>query len=276
MLTLQRRIAVFLAVVATCAVTLVVSAGPAAAEICDTGVGDGTVEIGDCDEGSEGDGEGNGAGSGPSCDIQPGDNGCWNGESCLINDPSTLELDEVPDGALPPKPGDDYHHAFRLCDSGYVWYWSEDGGPSIEELATQAFNSLPFPTITPTFNPPRRTIVNLETWWWAAGATNDELSASAGSVTVRATPSHREVDPGDGSGVMRCSFATTESDACTHVYRRSNAEGYAARMRLVWTLVFTDGGDVVELNGLPTEFTSPWTPVTVPVNEIQTRVTKVR
>jgi len=270
-----RRLITLLIGTAMLMVGSVVMAGSASAEPCEITRDDGSVYIGDCDESHEiidGDNED----AAVACEIEPGDNACWNGESCLINDPSTIPLEAVPDGALPEQPDEDSHHAFRLCDSGYVWYWSQDDGPSVEELATEAYNSLPFPQITPTFNPPTRTIVNLPTWWWAAGASQDELSASAGSVTVRATPSRLQVDPGDGSATLNCDFVTEQSDACSYTYRRAKASGYDARMRLTWTLEFTDGGDVITVAGIPTDFTTQWSAVTVPVNEIQTRVTRVR
>ena len=260
------------------ALTTAVAASPASAELCeyDQGGDKGIVWV-DCDAilGHVGE-EGGTESGGPSCEIEAGDNACYNGESCLINDPSTISEESVPEGALPPKPGDEYHHAFRLCNSGYVWYWTKEGEASVEELALRAYGELKSPPFNPTFNPPTRTLVNLDTWWWADGAPARALSETAGSVTVEARPSHMEVDPGDGSGAFQCEFVTSKADTCTHTYRRASRDiGYQGRMRLVWNLTITDSDAPIDLAGLPTSFSSPWESVTVPVREVQSLVTDV-
>ena len=255
-----------------------VAAGPANAKLCEVDMGGdkGVVWV-DCDTipGHGGDTSDPGP-SKPSCEIEGGDNACFNGESCLINDPSRIPEESVPEGALPPKPGDDYHHAFRRCDTDYVWYWTKESEASVEELALRAYGELAAPAFDPTFNPPTRTLVNLDTWWWADGAPAQALSETAGSVTVAARPSHMEVDPGDGSGAFQCDFVTSKTDTCTHTYQRaSTGDGYQGRMRLVWDLTFTDTDAPIDLLGLPTSFSSPWESVTVPVREVQSLVTHV-
>lgn len=277
MLSLSRRLArlvlgTFVIALMATALTVVV-ASPASAGPCDGDSDVGQIEFGDCDPGSDGEDGDDSSGSGtPSCTIKPGDNACYKGESCLVNDPSTLTIDEVPEGSLPPKPGDDYHHAFRICPTtGYVWYWSKEDEPSPAELATEAFNKLKTPAFTPTFNPPTRTLVNLPTWWWAAGPAEAPISESAGSVTVTATPDRIEVDPGDGTGVLTCEFVTQMSDACSHVYvRSSKGDGYPGRVRLMYDIGVTDGGATIGVPGIPAELGSPWVGVTVPVREVQT------
>lgn len=277
MLTVARQVPRLLAGLLACsliALAMVFLASPASAGLCEVDDGSGGVKMVDCDTvpGHPGDGP-----TGPACELEPGDTGCYNGEGCLINNPSTIPLEDVPDGALPPKPGDDYHHAFRICDTGgAVWYWSQEAEPDIGELAMRAYGQLNAPVFTPTFNPPTRTIVNLDTWWWASGASTQVLSASAGSVTVIAEPRVMEVRPGDGP-LFTCEFVTAKSDDCSHVYKRSSpGEGYAGGMRLVWDLTFTDSDDPIDIAGLPETFSSPWVPVTVPVREVQSVVTGVR
>lgn len=267
-----------LALVATVAAGLVVLIPAAAhAELCEVTV-DNQIKLVDCDTGSgndgdDGDDDGGGGSNGvPACEIEPGDNACYEGESCLINDPAKADLELIADD-LGPKPGDDYHPAFRACGTGdYLWYWSDDGGPSLEELALEAYGNLPFPTFTAAFNPPGRTLVNLETWWWADDASTAPLTASAGSVTVTAEPNRMQVDPGDGSAPVVCNFITSKSDECVHVYRKARSGGYTARIRLVWNVSFTDDDSPITLEGLPTTFTSPWQATNVPVREVQTVV----
>lgn len=272
-----RRVVVGLVAVATMSFgVLVLASSPAAAALCEVTQKDGTIKLVDCDSvpgNGGGDGDEGGGGGAPSCTVEPGDTGCYNGKSCYIKDPAEYEESDPAKEDLGPKPSEDAHAAFRLCDKeeGPVWYWVEADEPSQEELALQALGQLDAPAITPTFNPPTRTLVNLPTWWWAAGAGDQPLTATAGSVTVTATPSRMEVDPGDGGAVKACPFVTQRSDACSYTYRKgSNGAGYPARVRLVWTLVFTDTAAPIDLPDIPTTFESPWSGTTVPVREVQT------
>jgi hypothetical protein len=264
------------------AALLTAVSSPAAAGICGVDPQTGKTIFGDCDEGADGDGatgdgDGDGDGGGtaqPTCDLRPGDNVCIGGKSCLLNDPSLNEEEDVADD-MPPKPeGDGWHAAFRHCEGeSPTWFWSQDTEPTPAELATEAFNQLETPPYTATFNPPTRTLVNLDTWWWADGPAATPITASAGSVTATAAPNRLEVDPGDGTGVKTCAFVTEQSDTCSHTYTRSSAgEGYPARMRLVYAVSFTDGGTPLVVEGLPAELSSAWAAVTVPVRETQTVV----
>ncbi|MET0931937.1 MAG: hypothetical protein ABWX74_20650 [Aeromicrobium sp.] len=283
MLTTPRMARAFLALLGTTMVAtllVLVVAPPAEAGVCGVDPKTGELIFGDCDNGvpgTDGDGDGGGGGTAqPSCELRPGDNVCIKGKSCLLNDPAKNSEEDVAD-ELPPKPeGDDWHVAYRSCEGETgigTWYWSRDTEPTPEELATTAFNQLKTPAYTVTFNPPTRTLVNLDTWWWAEGPDVEPITASAGSVTATAGPDRLEVDPGDGSGVMSCPFVTKRSDACSYTYLRSSkGDGYPARMRLVYSVSFTDGGAALDVAGLPTELSSDWGAVTVPVREAQTLV----
>ncbi|MET0448838.1 MAG: hypothetical protein ABWX74_05075 [Aeromicrobium sp.] len=273
------RACVAIVATATLATMLVLAIStPASAEYCGKDPETGLIIIGDCDDGTpavDGDGDGDGGQTAqPTCHLRPGDNVCIGDKSCLVNDPSLNDEEDLVDD-LPPKPeGEGWHAAFRQCvGEDYLWYWSQDAEPTPAELATEAFNQLRTPPYVVTFNPPTRTLVNLDTWWWAQGPEVAPITASAGSVTATAAPDRLEVDPGDGSGVMSCPFVTERSDACSYIYPRSSkGEGYPARMRLVYAVSFTDGGAALDVAGLPTELSSAWGAVTVPVREAQTLV----
>jgi hypothetical protein len=214
---------------------------------------------------------------------------CEGTAACWGNNPAANDAEDVAD-EIGPKPDDpDAHVAYKSCrrpdGSTYDdWYWATAGGPSLSELAQRAYGALNFPTFTPAFNPPTRTYVNLDTWWWADGATKTELiGSSALGVRALATPDHMEVDPGDGSGAFTCDFVTAKADACAHTYRRASnfgkatardgSKAYAARMRLVWTVRFErNGAPITVPPGVPTAFSSPWRGAAVPVREIQTVV----
>lgn len=226
----------------------------------------------------------------PTCEyVDNFDEFCEGPNACWGNNPAANDEEAVKD-KLPPKPDDpDANVAYKSCirpdGSLYdAWYWSTPGDAvSLSELAQRAYGALEFPDFTPAFNPPTRTIVNLDTWWWAQGASEEELiGSSALGVRALATPSHMDVDPGDGSDVITCAFSTTKSDDCFHTYRRSSDRGTAtaedgskafpARVRLVWSVRFERNGNPLQVNGVPTSFHSAWQGVAVPVREVQTVV----
>lgn len=292
-MTVTKRLVVALLTAILSAGVLVSVASPALA--CDTsgGTTDDTVDYGeDCDTGGTdgaGDGDGDGDGSGPTkptCDLSksPYTEFCEGKVACWGNNPAANEED-TPGLGAGKKPGDEYHLAYKACADGTdKWYWTKDDeGPSLPDLARQAVGSLKFPAYQLVFNPPTRTYVNLPTWWWADGATTDELiGTSAGAVRAIATPDRMEVDPGDGSGVMTCPFVVEKSDNCSYTYRRASVKGaatapdgstaYPARMRLTYDLVIENGGTPITVAGIPDTFSSPWQDVAVPVREVQTVV----
>lgn len=242
---------------------------------------------GSTDPGS-GDGGGD-SGGGPTCDKSKapytefcdGTAACWGNNPAAVKDPKELE------GT--PKPDEDANVAYKSCrradGSTYdEWYWSTAAdGPSLNELAQRAFGALRVPVFAPTFNPPGRSYVNLDTWWWAQGASDEEIiGSSALGVVAIAAPNRLEVDPGDGSNTIDCAFSTTKSDACTYMYRRGSNRGsataedgsraYPARMRLVYDVRFERNGAPLALAGLPTSLSSPWRGTAISVREIQTVV----
>ncbi|MQS10394.1 hypothetical protein FNX48_025505 [Streptomyces sp. IF17] len=153
-------------------------------------------------------------------------------------------------------------------------------GPSLTELAWEAFGELSVPDFTLAHSPPVQAVIFVDTWWWAEGPSDGEVrGSSAGGVVAIAEPSRLEVDPGDGSGVLDCPFTVRESDACSHVYDRASVNGTArtgdglaahpARARLVYTVRFENNGAPLTLPGLPEALESEWQETPVRVTEVQ-------
>jgi len=215
----------------------------------------------------------------PPCDLEaPYDEFCEGTAACWGNNPAKVENPTELEGV--PKPSEDAYAAYKACrraDGSFYseWYWTTEPnpGPTPAEAAQQAFGELTTPAFTAAFNPDTRTLVNLETWWWAEGADAQEI-VGTGALGVRAigTPDRIEVDPGDGTGTFTCDFVTSESDACSHVYRRASRPTYDARMRLVYSVRFERNGNPMDLPGLPTQLESPWQGTAVDVDEVQSIV----
>lgn len=255
----------------------------------ETEVIDGKVEtVVRCPGGEEdGDGDGDGGGGEQTCEFyEQYDEFCHGEAACWGNDPAAVkEPEELKDV---PKPSPEAHVAYRSCrypdgTTETQWYWStQNEEPPLEEQAMEAYGLLTTPNFDLSFNPPQRTYVNLDTWWWADGAGDDEITgSSAFSVVAIATPDHIEVDPGDGSGTITCDWATSKSDTCTHAYNQASTNGdaqvngspaYTASATLVYSVRFENGGEPLEIEGLPTELESPPEQVEVPVAEMQNLV----
>lgn len=258
-------------------------------------VGDGEVEyVAQCPpEESEtgpvgGDG---GSGGGPSCDLSTVEHVadypyCVGTTACAVNNPSTLPLDRWP---MDEQPSPEHIFTFTWCETAsgevdYYWSWflPEETGPSLAELAQQAFGQLVTPSYQVGFNPPGRALVNVPTWFWAQTSAGGVITGtSALGVVAIGEPSHLLVDPGDGGEVFTCGFTTVESQGCEHTYRRSSAGGtgevdgvpaFTARMRLVYDVRFEDDGVPLEVPGLPDTLESPWQSTAIPVMEIQSVV----
>ncbi|ROS30710.1 hypothetical protein [Cellulomonas sp. PhB150] len=290
MLTLHRALASALTALVGLALVLPMPAATAAegCSLVEAGVVDGkmtyeTVCPGDESGGDEtGGGGGGGAPAPEKCDKSVVDGVgdyvfCVGTTACAVNNPSHLDEADWPED---DRPGPDYIYTFKWCttaagdtDYGWSWYQPEDQGPSLEELAQQAFGALQTPAFSVAFNPPGRTVVGFPTWFWAdTGSAGTLTGSSAGGVVAIAQPAHLEVDPGDGRGVRTCAWTTTESDECSVDYPRSSP-GYPARMRLVYDVRFENDGAPLDLAGLPTVLQSPWERRAVPVAEIQSIVT---
>jgi hypothetical protein len=223
-----------------------------------------------------------GGSSQPSCEYTGSYNEfCEGTAACWGNNPAANSEDAVAD-ELGPKPDDEEAHpAYKKCQrpDGTTyddWYWATPGdGPTLAELAQRAFGALRIPAFAATFNPPTATYVNLDTWWWAQGVEDGPLvGSSALGLRAIATPQYMQIDPGDGSGVQRCTFSVTKSDTCVYVYRRSSdrlpGKAYPARMRLQYGVTFERNGTPLTIPGAPNALASPWQPVSVPVREVQT------
>lgn len=250
------------------------------------------------DEGDEGD-TGGGEEEEPDCylDRQDSfnyDHAYCDGElSCYIYSPPPSAEDEEDWPERPADVPDDWVYVNRACFTQppeeslevneYDWIEPpEPAEPSWPDEARQAFGRLVAPTFELAFNPPRQSVVNVDTWYWAEGATAGEITGtSAAGLVAIATPDRFEVDPGDGSDTLSCDFSVAESDTCGHVYVRASVNGtaavdgvpaYAARGRLVYSVRFELNGEVMEIDGVPTEFTTDWSETAVPVAEIQSVV----
>ncbi|TDC53634.1 hypothetical protein E1212_05560 [Jiangella ureilytica] len=291
--------------VGTTVITLV-QVSPAAAEDCwqQVETSPGVYEYVNTCAGDDGEGEGDDGGDGgddgggstePECylgreDIFDYDWSYCEGElSCYVySPPPTAPTPEdwpekpagTPDGAV---------YAVLTCftqppEEDVVIYenlWLEPPEDVInwEQEAVQAFGQLVAPDFDLAFNPPAKSYVTLDTWYWAEGATDGEIEGtSAAGLVATATPERLEVQPGDGSGTLNCPFSVTQSDACSYVYEKASVNGtatvdgepaYAGQARLVYTVRFEFNGEIMEIAGAPTVFETPWEGTPIPVAEIQ-------
>lgn len=272
-------------------------AGPALAvgdecEVVEAGIVDGqmtyrTVCPGDEQPGAGSDADG-GSVSAPTCDLSTVEGVadlpfCVGTTACVVNNPSHLDPATWPEET---RPSPTAIYTWRWCETAdgevdYVWLWYEPAtqGPSLADLAQQAFGALTTPAFTVQFNPPGRAIVGLATWFWAGTEQTGRLTGSSAlGVVAIATPSRLELDPGDGSGARTRPWTTSESAACSVTYERASVEAgaYTARARLVYDVRFENNGAPLDLTGLPTRLQSPWQATSVPVAEVQALVTTGR
>jgi len=165
-----------------------------------------------------------------------------------------------------------------------VWVGQANPPPPLVDQAREAFGQLVVPKATLVFNPPGRTLVNFDTWFWAQDLSVAELrGTSAFGLVAVATPGTLVITPGDGSAPLSCSWVTVKSDACAHAYRRSSVGGsvrgasgapaYEASGKATWTVRFEQNDAPVVVAGAPTELTGPELTVAVVVAEVQTLVT---
>ncbi|MCD9198448.1 hypothetical protein [Aeromicrobium wangtongii] len=218
---------------------------------------------------------GTGSGSEGSCELRPVDSGYDNPSApfCIKND-VCFNVDHFAPLVMPEgdKPNEDSTARVTLCYNGSMgppaprrifWTGDEEEPPSLIEQVRSAVDALDFATPTVGVSPAGLTLVNLDTWFWLDGVQR-EVTATAFTVTARATIRTMTVDPGDGSGTFTCpTIATTSAEAqnnCVHEYRRSSRRGagsvdgqpaFKATVTTVYDLTFTHGGNPIPAAAIP-------------------------
>jgi hypothetical protein len=158
--------------------------------------------------------------------------------------------------------------------------------PPLIVQARQAIATLRIPRVGLAFNPPGRTIVGIDTWWWATGTTaRARHGTSAFGLVATATPTTVSIDPGDDTDPTTCPWTTTRTAAehhCHTTYTTSSTTGplsvrgrpaYRATITPTWQITFTNDGTPITFPDLDTTIDGPPTTTPVPVYEIQTIVT---
>lgn len=231
-------------------------------------------------------GPGPGDNAEPSCEFfDIWDEFCRGTAPCYSFDPSYMQDEdyarahESPE--LPPKPSDDDHLIYVSCmppggERQNTYYWSSqfDEGISTRDRLLAAYGRLTIPHVTPVFNPPVRTLVNLDTWWWAeGGSTGPIVGTEALGLVAIAEP--RSMVVSAAGQTVTCPIVTSKSDECRMVFRRSG--DYTATMQIAYTIRFELGGQPFAVPGGNNDVLSMSSSdtVQVPVREVQSRVTKV-
>lgn len=236
------------------------------------------------DSGDDGDDGGDdGGGGGSECDLIDPFTYCNGGDRCY-------QSEWHPPWAMPPepKPNPDSEPVIENCatppSTAVTSYpvWSDDvpDVPPLEDQAWSAFGELAAPPFDLRYGPAALSYVGTDTYFWVEGPGDGEIiGSSAFTVVAIATPDHVEVDPGDGSGVVNCGWATSETDDCVRTYVDSSVGGgttdaagtpsYAAQARLIYDVRFENAGAPLNLPGLPTTLESAWVSAAVPVGEVQ-------
>jgi hypothetical protein len=239
-------------------VTLLASiAGPAAAGVTDGSNEDDTVSA-DVEVTLPG-GPGSGGGDGPVCHYEP---------------PKYTTQDEQHNDIRPDEVTGPGVFGWLICDDGTSEFIFFPDAQPIDPvvLARSVQLSPPPPDLRTNPDADARSLVGLETWFWAAGAGAPlSRSASVGPVTVEvyATPRSLVVDPGDGTGTFVCTdlgtaydmdrSASAQTTSCGHTYSRPGS--YTATATLVYDVGFTS--NVGEGGGLGTIEPSATASVTV-------------
>lgn len=289
-MSMRRLISAVSSIALTAGLVLMVTATPAAAANCAEW---GMIQVSKdpdryeykCvryEDGGTTPGDSGGGSSKPPCELKaPYDDLCIGDDACWMNDPAAVQDPKELEGT--PKPNEDSYVVYIMCQrpdgSTYDrWYWNDDvPAITIEDRIMSAIGALDLPTIKATFNPPGRTLVNLDTWWWAEGAPAGEIrgSEALGMVAI-AKPTGLRITPGDGSAPFTCPMSVTQSDTCVYNYRR--AGDYTATVSIVYTLRIEAGGTELDASLIPAEYRTLQVDDDVPVvvREVQTLVTKVR
>jgi len=247
--------------------------------------------------GGPGDDDGGGAPAPPTCEIQSPEppSGYENPSApyCIGVD-VCFDVDHHPPYRRPEgePPNEDSRARLTMCYNTFMGppalrriFWSgEEEIPSTYEQAMQAIGRIVLPTPDIHISPANRSIVNLDTWFWAEGLPPTESGSSAFGLVAYADFDRLVVDPGDGTGTLSCT-ATTSAAAqadCHHEYVRSSVRGsarvegrpaFAVSAEAVYALRFEVGGNEVPVPGAPTTLTSPTATAALRVDEVQSVVT---
>jgi hypothetical protein len=172
-----------------------------------------------------------------------------------------------------------------------MWVGQAPQPPPLLDQSVEATGQIQMPSAVLSFNPTTRTLVNLDTWFWAEGLKGGVLwGSSAFGLVAYATPDRLEVTPGDGSAMHTCPWVTArpqvaadQKGPCSYAYLRSSIGGsargpngapaYRASARAVWTLRFELNGDPAIVPGAQSELSGPEMTAPVVVVEVQTIVT---
>lgn len=254
--------------------------------------GNGNLTYNNCEGQPGDDGSGNGDDSGSGGNATPPctftgiwDEFCRGTAPCYRFDPANLQDEDYarelqPD--LPERPTADDHLIFVSClppggERQDLYYWASlfEEGVSTRDRLLAAYGQLKLPNVTPVFNPPVRTLVNLDTWWWAEGGSAVPIVGTEALGLVAIADPQSMIVTAAGQTVT-CPVVAEKSDTCRMVFRR--AGDYPAEMRITYTVRFELGGQPFAIPGgnddvLSIESTDN---VTVPVREVQSRVTGVR
>lgn len=291
LITIRRSAAVFVGLI----VVLFGVASPALAAPTCTAHGDtdpntpglqyGCVEWShdDGDDSGPGGGGGGGTPAPPQCTFHGiWDDFCQGTRACYINDPAAIQdveraREDTP--GLADQPEDADHLIFTSCQENEGaeeirhYYWdNEIQTVTIVDRIRAARGALVLPTITAVFNPPTRTLVNLDTWWWAEGAPAGEIVGSP-ALGMRAIAAPRDMTVTAGGQTITCPLVTQRSDDCTMRFRR--AGNYPATLTITYDIRFEMGGSVIDVPTGAADLATltATSSTTVPVLEVQSIVT---
>lgn len=232
--------------------------------------------------GDSGSGGGGGGSTTPSCTYQDlYDDFCMGDRACFMNDPAAIQdLEEIRERGddISDKPDDADHVIYVGCigpdGTEYTdWYWdTEFETVSVRDRLVAAFGALTLPDVTPVFNPPSRTLVNLDTWWWAQGASATPVVGSEALGLVAIAEPRSMVVSAAGQSVT-CPVVTSRSDVCSMTFRRAGS--HPATMRITYDVRFELDGSPFAVPAGNEEFLTIESSdtVTVPVVEVQSLVT---
>ncbi|MFD1826515.1 MULTISPECIES: hypothetical protein [Mumia] len=269
---------------------------PAVAEW--TGLGYKCVIPGGGGPGQPGDPGDGGTPAEPTCDVSGMSPDDWAGRKpsavyCVGANPC-IDVVALPPVALPDgeKPNEESEARVQVCliNGMHQWgaaYWSDDEPevPSLLEQALEAVGNIDLATPVIQISPQNRTIVNLDTWFWATGQQQNQTGSSAFGLVAIATFEHLVVTTGDGT-TLTCEAASTREEAqtnCRHAYNRASVGGsesvdgrpaYAVTAESVYSLSFeVNGTPVANIEGAPATLTSPTATAALRVDEVQSVVT---